>query len=77
MGLPSRHIYCLSRSRSIPLPLLLFLCGAPALTGSALEEVQGEQEEVATTTTRATTTTVQGASASRAHHNYGGYGEET
>jgi hypothetical protein len=36
-----------------------------------LEEVQGEQEEAMTTTTRTIITTVQGALASRAHHNYG------
>ncbi len=71
MGLPSRHICCSSGSRSIHLLLLLLLCGAVALSCSALEEVQGEQEEAATTTSRAETATVQGASASRAHHNYG------
>ncbi len=71
MGLPSRHIRRSSGSRSIHLLLLLLLCGALALSCSALEEVQREQEEAATTTTRAATATVQGASASRAHHNYG------
>jgi hypothetical protein len=65
MGLPSRHIYCSSKNKSILL-LLLFLYGTFALTCSTFEEVQAEQEETATTTT----TTLQVASASRAHHNY-------
>jgi hypothetical protein len=48
MGLPSRHIYCLSKNRSILLLLLLLLHGTFALTCLTWEEVQGEQEEAMT-----------------------------